>query len=62
MITIAKGLQTNMFRVEGMEEKILHVAFICVGKRMAQSGLNERDRVRDLKRVVGNIALPWWRV
>lgn len=54
-----------MFRVEGMEEKILHVAFSCVVKRKAQPGLNERDRmhgVRDLKRVVGNIELPWWRV
>ena len=32
-----------MFQVDGAEEKILHMAFICIVKQMAQSGLNKRD-------------------
>lgn len=32
-----------MFRADAMETKILHMAFICPVKLMAQTGLNERD-------------------
>ena len=32
-----------MFQVDGAEEKILHMAFNCIVKQMAQSGLNKRE-------------------
>lgn len=35
-----------MFRMGGMEEKILHMVFICLVKHMTRTGSNKRDGVR----------------